>query len=143
MPAYDALLLIAFGGPEQTADVIPFLENVLRGRNVPRERMLEVAEHYYHFGGFSPINGQMRELTMSWAEQHEVQPFVAQPPHRSPTVSCLQASGRDVEAMAKRALAAGFKIDKGYGDMKGKTFRIGHMGDHTPARLQRLLAALV
>jgi len=58
----DALLLIAFGGPEQPADVLPFLENVLRGRNVPRERLLEVAEHYYHFGGVSPINGQMREL---------------------------------------------------------------------------------
>jgi len=62
VPAYDALLLIAFGGPEQAADVIPFLENVLRGRNVPHERMLAVAEHYYHFGGISPINGQMREL---------------------------------------------------------------------------------
>lgn len=61
-PAYDAILLIAFGGPEQPADVIPFLENVLRGRNVPRERMLAVAEHYYHFGGVSPINSQMREL---------------------------------------------------------------------------------
>ena len=60
--AYDAILLIAFGGPERSADVIPFLENVLRGRNVPRERMLEVAEHYYHFGGVSPINSQMREL---------------------------------------------------------------------------------
>lgn len=59
---YDAILLIAFGGPEKPADVLPFLENVLRGRNVPRERMLEVAEHYYHFGGVSPINGQMREL---------------------------------------------------------------------------------
>jgi protoporphyrin/coproporphyrin ferrochelatase len=59
---YDALLLIAFGGPEQPADVIPFLENVLRGRNVPRERMLEVAEHYHLFGGISPINRQMREL---------------------------------------------------------------------------------
>ncbi|HKW97408.1 MAG TPA: ferrochelatase [Bryobacteraceae bacterium] len=64
MPAqkYDAILLVAFGGPEQPADVLPFLENVLRGRNVPRERMLEVAEHYYHFGGKSPINTQMREL---------------------------------------------------------------------------------
>jgi len=58
----DALLLIAFGGPEQPADVLPFLDNVLHGRNVPRERMLDVAEHYYHFGGVSPINGQMREL---------------------------------------------------------------------------------
>ena len=61
-PKYDAILLVAFGGPEQPADVIPFLENVLRGRNVPRERLLAVAEHYYHFGGVSPINGQMREL---------------------------------------------------------------------------------
>ncbi|MDB5388396.1 MAG: ferrochelatase, partial [Planctomycetaceae bacterium] len=60
--AYDAILLVSFGGPECREDVIPFLENVLRGRNVPRERMLEVAEHYYHFDGVSPINGQCREL---------------------------------------------------------------------------------
>lgn len=59
---YDALLVLSFGGPEQRDDVIPFLENVLRGRNVPRERMLDVAEHYYHFGGVSPINQQCREL---------------------------------------------------------------------------------
>ncbi|MBI1248321.1 ferrochelatase [bacterium] len=64
MPSYnfDALLILSFGGPEKPDDVIPFLENVLRGRNVPRERMLEVAEHYYHFGGKSPINDQNREL---------------------------------------------------------------------------------
>ena len=59
---YDALLLISFGGPEKREDVIPFLENVLRGRNVPHERMLAVADHYYHFGGRSPINDQCREL---------------------------------------------------------------------------------
>jgi protoporphyrin/coproporphyrin ferrochelatase len=59
---YDAVLLVSFGGPERREDVIPFLENVLRGKNVPRERMLEVAEHYYHFGGKSPINGQNRAL---------------------------------------------------------------------------------
>src|SRR5579885_3430271 len=59
---YDALVVISFGGPEKREDVIPFLENVLRGRNVPRERMLEVAEHYYHFDGRSPINDQNREL---------------------------------------------------------------------------------
>jgi ferrochelatase len=59
---YDALLVISFGGPEKREDVIPFLENVLRGRNVPRERMLEVAEHYYHFDGRSPINDQNRAL---------------------------------------------------------------------------------
>src|SRR5436309_7191394 len=59
---YDAFLLVSFGGPERREDVIPFLENVLRGRNVPRERMLEVADHYYHFGGASPINEQNRAL---------------------------------------------------------------------------------
>jgi protoporphyrin/coproporphyrin ferrochelatase len=59
---YDAILIVSFGGPESHEDVIPFLENVLRGRNVPRERMLAVAEHYYHFGGKSPINQQIREL---------------------------------------------------------------------------------
>jgi ferrochelatase len=59
---YDAILVVSFGGPEKHEDVIPFLENVLRGRNVPRERMLAVAEHYYHFDGKSPINQQTREL---------------------------------------------------------------------------------
>jgi protoporphyrin/coproporphyrin ferrochelatase len=59
---HDAILVVSFGGPESPDDVIPFLENVLRGRNVPRERMLAVAEHYYHFGGKSPINQQTREL---------------------------------------------------------------------------------
>jgi len=59
---YDAILVVSFGGPESREDVIPFLENVLRGRNVPRERMLAAAEHYYHFGGKSPINQQTREL---------------------------------------------------------------------------------
>ncbi len=62
MSRYDALLIVSFGGPEKREDVIPFLENVLRGRNVPRERMLAVAEHYYHFGGRSPINDQNRAL---------------------------------------------------------------------------------
>ncbi|HEV2971881.1 MAG TPA: ferrochelatase [Pirellulales bacterium] len=59
---YDALLVVSFGGPEGMADVAPFLENVLRGKNVPRERMLEVAEHYRRFGGVSPLNAQNRAL---------------------------------------------------------------------------------
>jgi ferrochelatase len=59
---YDALLLVSFGGPERPEDVVPFLENVLRGRNVPRERLIEVAEHYHHFGGKTPINDQNRAL---------------------------------------------------------------------------------
>jgi ferrochelatase len=59
---YDAILVVSFGGPESKEDVIPFLETVLRGRNVPRERLLAVAEHYYHFEGKSPINQQTRDL---------------------------------------------------------------------------------
>jgi protoporphyrin/coproporphyrin ferrochelatase len=59
---YDAILIMSFGGPECPDDVMPFLENVLRGKNIPRERMLEVAEHYYRFGGKSPINDQNRQL---------------------------------------------------------------------------------
>ena len=72
MSRFDALLLISFGGPEKHQDVIPFLENVLRGRNVPHERLLEVAEHYYHFDGRSPINDQNRALI---AELREVVPM--------------------------------------------------------------------
>ena len=60
--AYDAVLIVSFGGPEAPDEVMPFLENVLRGKNVPRERMLAVAEHYFHFGGRSPINDQNRAL---------------------------------------------------------------------------------
>jgi ferrochelatase len=66
---YDAILVVSFGGPEGHDDVIPFLENVLRGRNVPRERMLAVAEHYYHFDGKSPINQQTRELIAAINEE--------------------------------------------------------------------------
>ncbi len=62
MPSYDAFLLVSFGGPEGRRDVIPFLENVTRGRGVPRDRLEQVAEHYYRFGGVSPINAQCRDL---------------------------------------------------------------------------------
>ena len=61
-PPYDAILLVSFGGPEGPEEVMPFLEKVVRGRGVPRARLIEVAEHYYHFGGRSPINDQNRDL---------------------------------------------------------------------------------
>jgi ferrochelatase len=59
---FDALLLLSFGGPEAPEHVMPFLENVTRGRGIPRARLASVAEHYLHFGGVSPINGINREL---------------------------------------------------------------------------------
>jgi ferrochelatase len=68
---YDALLFVSFGGPEGMEDVIPFLENVLRGRNVPPERMLQVARHYELFGGVSPINQQNRELIAALEKELE------------------------------------------------------------------------
>ena len=74
--SYDALIVISFGGPEGMNDVIPFLENVLRGKNVPRERMLAVAKHYELFGGVSPINAQNRQLIGSLQRE-----FAANGPH--------------------------------------------------------------
>tara|TARA_R110002111_G_scaffold185031_3_gene250959 strand:- start:86190 stop:87212 length:1023 start_codon:yes stop_codon:yes gene_type:complete len=74
--SYDAILVVSFGGPEGPDEVIPFLENVLRGKNVPRERMLEVAEHYQHFGGVSPINSQNRALIKALEQE-----LAAEGPH--------------------------------------------------------------
>src|SRR5262245_12572514 len=71
MTDFDALLVVSFGGPEGMEDVIPFLENVLRGRNVPRERMLQVARHYELFGGVSPINQQNRNLIAALKKEFE------------------------------------------------------------------------
>jgi ferrochelatase len=59
---YDGVLLVGFGGPEGQDDVLPFLRNVTRGRGIPDERLEEVAHHYRHFGGVSPINAQNRAL---------------------------------------------------------------------------------
>ena len=62
MTDYDAILVVSFGGPEGPDDVVPFLENVTRGRGIPRERLVEVGRHYELFGGVSPINAQNRAL---------------------------------------------------------------------------------
>lgn len=66
---YDALLVVSYGGPEGPDDVLPFLENVTRGRGIPRERLMEVAGHYHHFGGVSPINAQNRALIAALAAE--------------------------------------------------------------------------
>ena len=66
---YDSVLLVSFGGPEQRADVMPFLENVVRGKNVPPDRLKEVAAHYNHFEGKSPLNDQNRALISALEEE--------------------------------------------------------------------------
>jgi ferrochelatase len=65
---YDAFLLVSFGGPEGPDEVVPFLENVTRGRGIPRERLVEVGQHYFHFGGKSPINDRNREYLAALRE---------------------------------------------------------------------------
>jgi protoporphyrin/coproporphyrin ferrochelatase len=70
-PPYDALLVVSFGGPEGMDEVMPFLENVLRGKNVPPERMRAVAHHYEMFGGVSPINSQNRTLIAALENEME------------------------------------------------------------------------
>lgn len=66
---YDAILFMSFGGPEKPEDVVPFLENVTRGRGIPKERLLEVGEHYYQFDGKSPINEQNLALIEALKEE--------------------------------------------------------------------------
>jgi ferrochelatase len=69
---FDALLVLSFGGPEGPADVRPFLENVVRGRGVPAERLDAVEEHYQHFGGVSPLNARNREIIAAVRERIDV-----------------------------------------------------------------------
>src|ERR671918_700661 len=65
---YEAVLYVSFGGPEGPDDVMPFLENVTRGRGVPHERLLEAAQHYHHLGGVSPINAENRKVIAALEE---------------------------------------------------------------------------
>jgi ferrochelatase len=93
---YDALVLVSFGGPEGPDDVLPFLENVVRGRGVPRERLLAVAEHYQHFGGVSPINAQNRALLTALGESLRLPVYWGNRnwhPYLSDTVAELAAAG--------------------------------------------------
>ncbi len=62
MTEFDSILLTSFGGPEESKDVKPFLENIASGRNIPPERLAQVEEQYGLYGGVSPINHQNREL---------------------------------------------------------------------------------
>lgn len=69
MEFYDAVLVVSFGGPEGPDEVMPFLEHVTRGKNIPVERLEDVAEHYLRRGGISPINDQVRELMSALRER--------------------------------------------------------------------------
>jgi len=111
---YDAFLLVSFGGPEGPDDVIPFLENVTRGRGVPPERLAEVAGHYRHFGGVSPINAQNRELLAALAPELPGLPIYwgnrNWTPYLADTVAQMRADG------VRRAIAF---VTSAYGSYSG------------------------
>jgi ferrochelatase len=93
---FDAVLLLSFGGPEGPEQVMPFLENVTRGRGIPRERLAAVAEHYLHFGGVSPINGINRELIAQLQGQIELPVYFGNrnwEPYVEDTVAAMRDNG--------------------------------------------------
>jgi len=108
----DGVLLVSFGGPERPEDVIPFLEHVLRGVSVSRERIEEVASHYHHFGGRSPINqhtfAQARALAEALRVDGRDVPVVVGNRHAPPFVAeALHAlSARGVKRAAGVVMAA-------------------------------------
>ena len=99
MRPYDAVLLVSFGGPEGPDDVMPFLENVTAGRGVARERLVDVAQHYYRMGGVSPINGQNRALLAALRDEFEEHgvglPLYWGNRHWAPTLPDVLAQMRD------------------------------------------------
>jgi protoporphyrin/coproporphyrin ferrochelatase len=93
---FDAVLLLSFGGPEGPEQVRPFLENVTRGRNVPPERLDDVAEHYLHFGGISPINGINRALIIRLRAEQDLPVYFGNrnwEPYVEDTLTTMRDSG--------------------------------------------------
>jgi aspartate aminotransferase-like enzyme len=86
------------------------------------------------------VHRAMQRRTLEWAAGHGLEPFPV-PAGRSATVSCIRSGEIDVPALIAGLLERGHEIGNGYGDLKNETFRIGHMGDHTPDQLEELLAA--
>ena len=108
---YDALLVVSFGGPSGPGEVMPFLERVTRGRGVPRERLEEVATHYHHFGGTSPIHARTRELVDALREALAPLPvYLANrysPPELEDVLRAMQRDGvRRALALATSALSS-------------------------------------
>ncbi|MEU4695899.1 ferrochelatase [Nonomuraea dietziae] len=141
MGNYDALLLLSFGGPEGPDDVMPFLENVVRGRGVPRERLLEVAEHYQSFGGVSPINGQNRDLIEALRPELDVPIYWGNrnwQPFGEDTVRRMKADGVRKAAVFATSAFAGYSSCRQYYEdiarisVEGgpELVKMRHFGDH-------------
>lgn len=141
MGTYDALLVLSFGGPEGPDDVLPFLENVVRGRGVPRERLLEVAEHYRSFGGVSPINQQNRDLVAALRPVVDVPVYWGNRnwhPFGEDTVRQMHADGIRRAAVFATSAFAGYSSCRQYYEdiarisVEGgpELVKMRHFGDH-------------
>jgi ferrochelatase len=138
---YDALLIVSFGGPESQPDVLPFLENVLRGRNVPPARLLAVAEHYRLFGGRSPLNDQCRALIEALRPQLKMPIYWGNRnwhPFLEPAVRQMQADGvRHALALVTSAYSSYSAcrqylddIEAARGPAGPEIDKLGHFFDH-------------
>jgi ferrochelatase len=108
---FDAVLLLSFGGPEGPEQVRPFLENVTRGRGVPPERLDEVAEHYLHFGGVSPINGINRALLTQLQAELDVPVYFGNrnwAPYVEDTVTAMRDNGIERAAVFVTSAWSGY-----------------------------------
>jgi protoporphyrin/coproporphyrin ferrochelatase len=108
---FDALLLLSFGGPEAPEDVMPFLENVTRGRGIPPERLGAVAEHYLHFGGVSPINGINRDLISALEAEIDLPVYFGNrnwAPYVEDTVAAMRDNGIRRAAVFTTSAWAGY-----------------------------------
>jgi ferrochelatase len=108
---FDAVLLLSFGGPEGPEQVRPFLENVTRGRGVPPERLDEVAEHYLHFGGVSPINGINRALLTQLQAELDVPAYFGNrnwAPYVEDTVTAMRDNGIERAAVFVTSAWSGY-----------------------------------
>lgn len=136
---YDSVIIVSFGGPEGPDDVLPFMENVTRGRGISRERLIEVSRHYEKFGGVSPINAQNRALrvALETALRERGTPLPVYfgnrnwDPLLADTIEAMRADGR------RRALAfvtSAYSSYSGCRQYREDIERAGAtVGDHAPA----------
>ncbi|MEV0583567.1 ferrochelatase [Nonomuraea sp. NPDC050310] len=141
MGSYDALLVLSFGGPEGPEDVMPFLENVVRGRGVPRARLEQVAEHYLGFGGVSPINAQNRALVEALRAELDVPVYWGNRnwhPFGEDTVRQMREDGVRRAAVFATSAFAGYSSCRQYYediarislDDGPELVKLPHFGDH-------------
>ena len=130
---FGALLFLSFGGPEGPEDVMPFLRNVTRGRNIPDTRLEAVAEHYYHFGGVSPLNGLNRDMIAALQAEFRNRGLMIETyfgnrnwePYAADAVEKLVADGHDRALVLPTSAWGGYSACRQYHEDIAKVSRDG------------------